>query len=237
MKLITIYGIRRSGNHAIANWIMSHYHTGCYINDANLRLRAKSDWLPCYRNRCKQTNLDKNPSIIIIGIENRLNRNIHNLYFKEISNLYEANNLETLEISLIRHYSNLVASHLKAWGDQKYHEKIQQDWKKHFDFYEQHKSEMIRLIYDEWLDLPYRNLIADNIGFSNKDLGIEQIPHYGGGSSFKDKTVNRDNLKNRWKTMIENDRFLSIMKNFAHWDDHITIFGQDEAYGYFHNQI
>jgi hypothetical protein len=232
MKLITIYGLRRSGNHAIANWIMSHYPAGCYLNDTYNKIRTKSDWLPCYRNNCKQTDLENHPNIIIIGIENRLDKRIHKTYLQYLKSYYKLQyDINELEILLIRNIANLVASHLKAWGEETYHEKISDEWKNHFDFCINNNIQQI--VYDKWLDISYRNSIASTIGFINNDLGIEQIPHYGGGSSFKDKKVNRDNLKNRWKTMLNNDRYLNIMKNFKYWNEYQEIFGQDEIYKYF----
>jgi hypothetical protein len=211
---------------------MSHYTSGCYINDANTKIREASDWLPAFKHKSKQTTIDNSPTSIIIGIENRLNLSICDTYLKKINSIYISNSVKVKKISLIRHFPNLIASHLRAWGGQKYHEGMADEWNKHYDLSINHKD-IYRLIYDQWLDSDYRNDLAKTIGFINQDFGIDQIPHYGGGSSFKDKVVNRDNLKNRWKTMVKNDRFMTIMKNFPYWHKHIKIFGKDEAYNFF----
>lgn len=231
-KLISIYGIRRSGNHAVANWIMSHFNNGCYINDANKKVREQSNKLPCHDNNCINVNLYENPEITIIGIENKVDRHIHKIYLEKLKSDYQYQNLQTYEFCLIRNCANLIASHLKAWGDQSYHEKIPDHWKQYIDFYTSN-NEINLLIYDRWLDNDYRNKIANIIKFNNQDLGIEQIPWYGGGSSFNEKVINKYNLKNRWKSMINNERFIKIIKNFMYWKEHANIFGQDETYTYF----
>lgn len=230
-KLITIYGIRRSGNHAIANWIMSHFTSGCYINDANMHLREHCNKLPCHNQQCKNLDLNQNPEIVIVGIENKLNSSINSLYLDKL--LSYNKDTQNYEICLIRNCGNLIASHLKAWGHGSYHEEIPNHWKQYIDFYDKHNSVINLLIYDHWLEHNYRNKIAKTIGFKNTDLGIKEISHYGGGSSFGEKTVNEQNLKNRWTSMLNNTRFINIMNNFQYWKDHENIFGQDDIYQYF----
>jgi len=212
-KLITIYGIRRSGNHAIANWIMSHFDTGCYINDANRYIRNESNILPCHRlGQCKNTQLDKNPDIVIIGIENKLDKHIQDAYYKKLLSHNQPSNIEIINITLIRNCANLIASHLKAWNNEKYHEELPNSWKKHTDFFKQNNYSLI--VYDSWLDSKYRNDIAKTLNFINHDFGVDQISSYGGGSSFGDKVVDIGNLINRWKSMLDNNRFLNIMSKF-----------------------
>jgi hypothetical protein len=232
-KIITIYGIRRSGNHAVANWIMSHFKSGCYINDANMPVRTQSNHLPCY-SKCKLYNLDQNPEIIIIGIENKLNRNIHKKYLNTIIKSDDSN-IEINEICLIRNFSNLLASHLKAWPDKTYHENMPQHWYQYIEFYLLN-NEINTIIYDHWLDKNYRNDMANFLKFHNQEFGIDEISSYGGGSSFKETIVNKDNLKNRWKSLIDNERFNKIMNTFPYWKEHIDIFGKDEVYNYFNKQ-
>lgn len=234
MNLITIYGIRRSGNHAVANWILSHYNKGCYINDANRQIRQSSNWLPCYKHLSNQTNLDNSPDIIVIGIENKTDRFIHQLYLDKIKQIYTDQHIHNTEICLLRHCPNLIASHLQAWPDKTYHENIPNHWKEYITFYKNDTNDVLQLVYDYWLDQSYRNSFATTIGFTNLDNGIDHIPHYGGGSSFKDKVVDHKALKNRWKNMITNDRFNNIMKKFDYWADHIEIFGTDECYLHYH---
>lgn len=233
MKLITIYGQRRTGSHAIANWITSHFKTSCYINDSYRKIRIQSNELPSHKSYSIKTNLDNYPEIIVVGVECRTDRNVHDSYMNYLKSIYNVDSIDSQEICLIRHCPNLLASHLKAWGEGTYHEKIPDVWKKFIDFYSNNKTQIYRLVYDHWLDTEFTDAVAKDIGFDNHNLGTEQIPNYGGGSSFKDQVVNKLDLKNRWKNMLNNNRFTHILQNFKYWDDHKDIFGYDEAYQYF----
>ena len=230
-KLISIYGIRRSGNHIIANWIMSHYNSGCYINDIGYNFRQKTNNLPCHKHLCKPFDIYENPEIIVLGIENKTNLKIHDLYLNKI-NAYYNTMADNIKICLIRNCANLIASHLQAWGNMEYHENIPNHWKQYIDLLK-NNCDLQLVVYDHWLNNQYKNIIANKIGFTNKNLGIQDIPNYGGGSSFNDSIVCNDKLKRRWQTMTNNKRFISIMENFSYWSDHVDIFGKDEIYNYF----
>lgn len=226
--IFTINGIRRSGNHAIANWIAAHYKTVLFVNDSNFSIREKSNHLPCFNNICKKTNLNNKPEIIIIGFENKVNQQINidsitNRYNKKFNNIYHI-----IHISLVRNIFNVIASNLKAWPSGSYHEGLSDYWKSHIDSIKNNKTYM--LVYDKWLDQNNRDIFAQDLYFENKNLGINQIPAYGGGSSFKDTVVNINNLKNRWKTMLDNERFMNMVKSFKYWQDYVNIFGEDELF-------
>jgi hypothetical protein len=214
---------------------MSHFNSGCYINDANNRdITIKSNNLPCHNNHCKLADLDQNPEIVIIGIENKLNRNIHKKYLNKILT-YNNSNIEINEICLIRNCANLLASYLKRWPLHTENEYIPQRWHKYIEFYLSN-NDIHTIIYDNWLDKTYRDSIANFLKFNNQEFGINQIPSYGGGSSFEDTIVNRDNLKNRWKSMINNQRYNKIMNTFQYWAEYVDIFGEDDVYHFFNKQ-
>jgi hypothetical protein len=239
-KLITINGLRRSGNHCLANWIVAHQDTATYINDCGRGLRLDSNWLPAFSKYCLLKRLDDNPSTVLIGFENKINiwavNNMPNRYRNYLKEKYECE-IETNNIIIIRNFFNTLASSIKAWSGQRWWPTLHNFWNDYatyaFDQYNQKKAEII--IYDLWLEKEYRDLYSQKLNFTNLEIGIVGIPHYGGGSSFKEKEVNRDNLKNRWKMMLKNDEFVNIAKNFKHWDNYIKLFGMDEAYHFFYN--
>jgi hypothetical protein len=228
-----INGIRRSGNHAIANWIMSHYNSGCYINNANKFIKTNSNWLPCFSDNCQQKNIQENPEIIIIGLENKLNTlaNIPQEYSKKWLSINSNINITMHSIFLIRSFPNLLASSIKAWPKSDWLIKLQDYWKQYVQFALSNNKYI--LLYDKWLEKQYRDQYAINLDFSNKDTGIDKIPHYGGGSSFKDKLVNNDNLKNRWQMMLDNQEYIEYISKFKYWEDHIKLFGKDQCYYHF----
>jgi hypothetical protein len=232
--IININGIRRSGTHAVANWIMSHFSTGFYINDitsySRKFIKLQSDTLPSHKNICKKTNIKDNPNIIIIGIENEIDDiDLINNTLDNYSKLSNINNIKN--IILIRNYFNLAASHIKAWPNKNYHFGLADHWKKYINLAQKNQYDLV--VYDNWLDHDYRNNLAKTLGFVNKDLGLEEITKYGGGSSFGDTYPSAEKLKNRWKHMINNKQYIDVVKNFKYWEDYINIFGQDDIYEHF----
>jgi hypothetical protein len=230
--LISINGIRRSGTHAVANWIISHFDNGCYINDATKSkfFKIKSDILPAHKEECKKIDATDSPDILIVGIENEIdNLAIITKIVDEYSKLVNAGKKNN--VVLIRNYFNLMASHIKAWPNENYHKGIAKHWKKYIDFAKNNKYEIV--IYDKWLESEYRHKISQDLGFVNKDKGLKEITKQGGGSSFGDKLPNSDNLKNRWKYMITNNQYMETVKSFHYWEDYINLFGMDEIYDFF----
>lgn len=79
-------------------------------------------------------------------------------------------------------------------------------------------DDIVTVNYNSWAtDKSYRQLLAEEIGFCTDGRPFEDVPSFGGGSSFqglkREREQNRGlDIEGRWKTM-RNDRLLSKLED------------------------
>lgn len=210
---IRFWGLRRSGNHGVINWIKGHYSTVCHINDANSVARY-------FKNlkRCKPL---KKVDVTIISYENYL-LNEPLPQFKEVI----SNN--KLYVLLLRDPFNLYASMINnqrvvknlnfrvpIYNIKKFWAMYAKEFLGETQYLPQNT---IKINFNRWFsDIGYRRGLSKKIGRVFSDGGLNLVSGYGGGSSFDlmkyNNSAQKMDVLNRWKLYKNDKNFLELYNN------------------------
>ena len=203
-QVLRVYGMRRSGNHAIINWIMRNAPggNGIFLNDC----RVGGDPV----SSSQGVSVFENAAEADIGGLRRKLRRAGEAPFAVISYedrmppdapkpLYAAP--ETLVV-IYRSFLHWSASLLrKIQGNEGYgpldRARIMGravctygDMLARID-----ADDIVPLCYDDWTqDAAYRKAALGRLGLPGEDLGLGAVQRYGGGSSFQGKTAEASDL-------------------------------------------
>ena len=182
-----IYGLSRSGNHAIIFWIIHNLVDEVF--DIGHNIYIDKNYKLCYINN---VNMYDKYNEIKINFPTDIFKNV----IKSYEDLYFN---KTTSVIILRDFLNLLCSRYK-----KYQKNICFDTKYICDLlflievWKQHtRGSRIAILYNKWLvSKDYRDNICKNLLKSNNVVDkIDYIPDIGGGSSFSgtnpvdDKTV------------------------------------------------
>jgi hypothetical protein len=206
-NLYIVNGIRRSGNHAIYNWISGHIPSSI-----------------TYKNNAKYDEIykDKNPKnneIAYYGLENHwdLMDEIPHNFYKE---MFSADNVYF--VNILRNPINNLASIMER-GDFGVlgisPDNYVKRWRKQKDLYLNCNIPGVTCVsinFDLWsLSKIYRDELAVSLGFINQDLGRENVSIEGNGSSFDKMKFNgqasRMKVNERWRSHYKDPRFHKVI--------------------------
>lgn len=180
------------------------FHNDIYLRDYVINNRV-------YRGKYKQLRYGDKSQSVDLQVYNFENGPIHR-YKHALNSSFTDNHYKT--IIVIRDIYNVVASSIKSSNKNNmsvYISRLIDRWKGHCrevldqtDYVSGDKKIFVN--YNTWfLDEQYRHLIAMAIGFKNKEMGIEKVTPFGGGSSFGDK---------------KNARQMKVFDRFWDYTDH-----------------
>lgn len=198
-----VYGMKRSGHHAIINWISNHYNSfihynNCFIENNSIFVANKNE---------VTKNGDYPYELKILSFEDR--PVFEESSFDNIKKL----NLNCKNILILRDAYNNYASRFvrKISPVNKQWNKI---WKNYddVDIWINYANEFIgktnylnsiKINYNKWFSCEnYRKELSNNFG-NFTDRGLLDVLNFGGGSSFDnisfDKNAQKMNVLNRWK--------------------------------------
>ncbi|MEM9005648.1 MAG: hypothetical protein AAGE59_19255 [Cyanobacteria bacterium P01_F01_bin.86] len=225
---IRFIGLRRSGNHAVLNWIFKQLQQPVYfINNVDAGMspfRCFHLHFPDkgYRNEA-WGNFSKKKHLIY-SYEDYGLQDISNPYSEYKHDLWLGKTHHRYDILLLRDPFNLLASRLKKnYMDVKTSgESVVSLWisyaKEVLGETNLLKHNKIIINYNEWFrSLEYRQKIARQLGLDFSDQGFNYVSSYGGGSSFDERSFQGKaesmNVENRWHHFKDNDEFLSLIAN------------------------
>lgn len=200
--IYSFYGLRRSGNHAILEWLL--YNMGnkadrfCHKVE-NGSEKVISRGTAFYFNdvsRYKGNHIQLCYDVI----------SAYQLGAKDLLVTYEDKSISykltpsKKNIVVVRDILNVLASRLKNSNaknprDMRIDKEIIDLWKKHAS-----NEDCVKILYEKWLiSQEYRNSICEHLNISNFD-NIEDVYSFGGGSSFTGQVLDsKENLLNRYK--------------------------------------
>ncbi|MDY7012685.1 MAG: hypothetical protein SVX43_03635 [Cyanobacteriota bacterium] len=255
-KEIRVIGIKRSGNHAIINWIAKqqtgevkhlnnllpgrnpyrflykHYPTEYFRQEACGNFSQKDCLIYSYEN-CKL------PKVVTRGVEWK-----HDLYLGKSKERYD--------VLILRDPFNMIASAFHNHAKQiKKHNKIVHSYFKEkgtmedLDIVELWLSyareylgetqylnqKKVPVNYNAWvLDANYRKDIAEQLKLEFSDRGLEDVREQGGGSSFEGRNLHGQATKmdvlNRWKIVADDPDYRRLLDNPALFEYSERIFGR-----------
>lgn len=184
-------GIRRSGNHAISQWLFPMLKDFIFIN---------GDY---HINLLNSASLVKNGSFNILMSFENINLNVFNEYAEHKNS-----------VLVVRNPLNMLASSWKIYTGDDRILRIK-DAIKLYEDYQNFKGQVI--IYDNWVvDKEYRKLVAKKLELKFDDSNFKNIWGYG-GSSFEDKNyLNRFEMieDKEFHAMIDKEK---LLKQFEYY--------------------
>ena len=188
MSYHAIYGLRRSGNHAILEWMIKNFSQKDQRHVIKHRLITSGN--SCYLNAINE---------YIQSRDLFIDYNFAKITYKNLLISYEdipetMNTEYTLgfnKIVILRDILNVIASRYKRMIDldpksldyrlMKIDENLFNCWKSHASAF---KKNVLIIKFEDWLSSKeQRDKIANSLGCKNIDC-VSTIPFHGGGSSF-----------------------------------------------------
>ncbi len=250
-KEIRIVGMRRTGNHAIINWIKNQEIGNIeFLNDLKVNRNALRESYENLRDNYPFVN----KSCLIRSYEDYSLQEITNWLFESKHDLYFGKSGTRYDVLIIRDKFNLFASRLKHrlnleknnsnLGKSTYgnnflsvrspHKTVGDLW---IDYAKEYlgetnylKHNKICINYNQWFtDIDYRRQIAEKLQVEFSDVGIDKVAGQGGGSSFEGKqldgTAKSMDVLNRWQKFADISRYRELFSNPKIFEYSERIFG------------
>lgn len=199
--LYLLHGMKRSGNHALVNWLqpqLGFRFLNNVIPIAPILLNQKKMPAPVdYDVWRHSANIGKTP--VLASLED------HDLKVNPFKNI----DSRFVRLLIVRHPDNLFSSRIhKAFlinnpayprnnGDLM--QRVVNLWKQHARAYLEPGGEhagRIAILFDAWFrDEDYRRAISEKLNIPFDDSGYAQVSRHGGGSSFDGTRWHGDNRK------------------------------------------
>jgi len=230
-----VNAMQRSGNHAIANWIIANLLDDPYI---------KLEYLEGANKNQKFTNLiryyhnsptlkpkrNANTEYSYIGLENKGN-------FVDKFKNFDYQTDQIYFVTLIRNPINHISSLLNhgsffkiVYGD------YPGNFREYLNVYNMKNIEnefsnvnTVGILYDKWFaDANYKNTLSQELNIGNNDFGLNTVPSHGAGSSFDgftfDGKAQKMDVLNRWKNYYNYDIHYEIISELK--DEIEKVFGK-----------
>ena len=239
-KEIRVIGLRRSGNHAIINWIRKQ-HTGevwhlnnIVVSENPYRLLYETYLRDHLRREALGDFVKKD--CLIYSYEDYSLEQILDREFEKKHDLYLGKSSTRYDLLILRDPFNLLASRLKkdyleVKGD---NQTVISLWIAYAKEYLGETNFLINnkvcVNYNQWfVDVNYRQQLAEQLNCQFSDAGINQVKGHGGGSSFEGKEFDGKgttmDVLNRHKKFEDNPDYQNLLKNEELLDYSRRIFG------------
>lgn len=229
-----VWGIRRSGNHAIIGWILEHVGTPfVHFNDvqdvhnpltpSGVTVSGVPAWrykrgalrkvVHFFRSRRQARFAGADPSVDYEGL-----LAIPELACRVFS--YEDRpvaNVDGVRVLLLRDPFNLFASLLKAGYFEECLDELPEIYAGHAESFQQRKEiGVVGINYNEWFqDTHYRVAVARRLGFQTDGTPYNDVPWNGGGSSFSGQTysgqASQMDVFGRWRLVAKRADFQRLI--------------------------
>lgn len=209
-----IFGLRRGGNHAIAEWLKGHFGDGetLHLNSAEIGFfETDGAALRVDGADYRSVSLAGGESVLLVGYENL---DFLDFPFEHNARVARRSDL----VVVLRDYPNMAASIARSARERPsfvYHYRLK-DLPPNWAAYARHMRERTGgfeyVKFNDWFsDAEYRRATAGRLGLEFSDRGLNVVSAYGGGSSFDgmtfDGTGQSLNVLERWREMLDDDLF------------------------------
>lgn len=220
-----IFGLRRSGNHVFANWLIDELDGNVdFYNNVSLHKVDKK--LSDFR-RSQAADGSSSESRVFSFEDRNLNVAAHRVWVRKAGVLDQE---VVTDFIVLRSPLNMFASRivskrlypLSVTGmsvpelTYQYfrHAEDPVAWRKQFG------GHLIPVLFDDFIaDESYRRAIARQAGFSYKEISLDKVDtRYGGGSTYAVGNVvspSVEDLKTRWQSSVDDPIFRSWVSEFA----------------------
>ncbi|WP_204137396.1 hypothetical protein [Halomicronema sp. CCY15110] len=237
-KELRIIGLRRTGNHTVAEWIKAQ-EPGAIEHLNNLEVRCNPyrykyemliDHYPEHHNwaykHYQPLAKGRFPEIdcLICGYEDHPLGSIADPLFEQLHDAYVGKSAKRFDILVLRDPFNLFASRLKSNMIPVKSAKFTA-----VDLWIQYAKEFlgetqylnhnrIAVNYNQWVtDVDYRQQLAAQLGLEFSDTGIKKVASLGGGSSFDGSAMDGKGdqmaVLERWQHFKDDEAYRALFKN------------------------
>lgn len=238
-KELRIVGLRRSGNHAIVNWILNQ-EAGetCWINDLRMRknpfywkYEALKKRHPQYQEKTERLRQDMSgrftpKDCLAYSFEDYELTKVVNNRFANRHDLYFGKSQKKYDVLILRDPYNLMASRLKSGKvSVRDNDKTATDlWvayaKEFLGETQILDNEKVCISYNHWFsDAAYRQAIAQQLQLDFSDTGVNAVATQGGGSSFDGQNLDGQaatmDVLNRWRQFADDPAFQAALSEEA----------------------
>lgn len=226
-RVFFVFGIKRSGNHAIINWLYKMLPNYVHINNLHPKFLT-----PAYYNlNLVQTTIIENykdnawinfrqDNNLIISFEDQDIKTVH----EKIVHLCKKCNIEPVTIMIIRDPKNMLASLYKIKKRFDILEGFKNIWINYAEEYLTKKYLQHFIIYDKWfIDQDYRKKISYDLKLTFDDSNHNKIFKHGissfDGYKFENDTTKMDvlNRANIFKNDSNFENLVSDLKMIELW--------------------
>jgi hypothetical protein len=247
-KEIRAVGMRRTGNHALLNWIAKQQPGEVFhlnnVNPGQNPYRQKSTRLmryhpehakmaAVYRRQAKGEFIKRD--CLIYSYEDWGLAGITQPSFERNRSLYLGKSAQQFEVLILRDPFNLFASRIKQNFQATKRKKVSMvalwlEYAREFVGETHYLPGVICLNYNRWFaDVDYRRALAAQLGLVFSDAGLSEVLSLGAGSSFDGTRLNGQaramDVTNRWRVFADDPDFRRIFQNDEIWHYSEQIFG------------
>lgn len=228
-----VVSLRRSGTHAVINWILGHYEKEIgidkdivFFNNLPPKINYYRYLLNYHPNKLGNDAQGKfrGRYVLCYNYENACFKDITDPFFEFNHDIYLGKTKKRYDILILRDPFNTMASIYKGImkGNKVYSQvhlnrkNITQLW---IDYAKEFlgetnylKNQKIIINYNQWImDKNYRKEISKQLELDFTDKNFTQVSKHGGGSSFDGIELNRNSqqmkVTERWKTVIDDPEY------------------------------
>jgi len=226
-KLIQVYGLQRSGNHGIINWITAQGSSKvCHINGVFPGINPwQKNWGVSYQrfdywpSQRDASGAFVRKNMLLCSYENR---ELADALAQDRGTFakYVGHSRSTYAVLILRDPYNTFASWLKSgWDVTPAIVQLWKDYAKEFlDITHTLPQDKVLINFNRWFqDQDYRRQLSQQLGLPFSDEGLEQVSHNGGGSSFDQQAfkgkAKQMKLLERFQSFIEDKRFIELFQD------------------------
>jgi len=195
-KRFIIFAMRRSGHHAVANWLKAQIIEKIHVMDMCSEFNARIADIDKRRPELSRMFIFENQSI---------------------EKTYPFTTDFSRTIIILRDPYNNIASYMRRFAVNEWNIKaIISLWKTQADLFLDNK--FYGISYNDWFkDVEYRKSICDELETNFTDNMINSVAKPGGGSSFDQMDYNGKaqemDVLNRWKKVIDEPVFKHVLQD------------------------
>ncbi len=233
-KEIRVVGLKRSGNHAIINWIRKQFPEYIlFLNNIPCGTNPYRSLSQHYHTEhLKQQALGNftYKECLIYSHEDYSLEQVVNPEFENNHDLYIGKSAIRYDLIILRDPFNMVASRLNSQkqGITSF-ARVKAANKTYIDLWIEYAREYLGetnylennklcINYNQWfLSQDYRREIADKLQIDFTDRGIDEVKSQGGGSSFDGRNLDGQAMQmdvmNRWVQLADNPIYRQLLDN------------------------
>jgi hypothetical protein len=223
-KEIRVIGMKRTGNHAIINWIFAQVpEKKCFLNyvapnknpfisfhkQGTVTEFPQEDFYEKFNLKAEQLGFFSRKKALIYSYEDDFLEDIASPVFEKNHDRWVGKSAARFELLILRDPFNLFASRLKleARLDNVIALRNDRERKTVIDMWKQYAHEMLNhtdilgenkvtVNYNKWVtDVRYRKKLAETLKIEFTDEKAKEVIPVGGGSSFDQDSTSSENMK------------------------------------------